>query len=451
MNPISKPAGFSGEFIRPDDPDFESEYRTFIWMKDRRPAAIACCRTREDVVAALAAAREHGLEIAIRSGRHSVPGFSSTDGGLLIDIAALKSLEIDPEKRTARVGAGVLGGEFLPKAAELGLAPVSGSEVFPSYVGLAIHGGRGLFRRHGWASDRIIGATLITAAGKTVSASTTENPELLYGIRGAGSNFGVVVELEVELVPVPREIRGGKLLYDQSGLRKILPGILGGLDDGSFSDGLGVTLTSFVTMERTLLELTVCHLDEPEDAAGEIDRILAIADPIDGEIGLLAYDKLIAQTELIDIPRVYWAEQGSDVPGLDLAAALVEEIEMLPKEASEMPSRLITVEPFGPGFETAPATPTPVPRRSGSSVAFFSAWIDPAKDEEMIGWARGGWQRLREVGVGNGVPVLNYNSRTGPEGVEKAYGPEAFRRLQALKKVWDPENVFHRNHNVPPA
>lgn len=446
------PIEFDGTWILPNDPRYDAERAAPMRQFDRRPLAIAMCANDADVRLALERGREDGVEVAVRSGRHSVPGYSSIDGGLVIDVSRLKGVEIDAERGRARVQPGMTAGELLPILAERGLVAIGGSEPDPSFVGLAIHGGRGLLsRRYGWASDQIRSGRLITAAGEAIEVSARENAELLFGLRGAGSNFGIVTELEVDLAPLRTTVSTGKLLYGRSEMERLVPALLEALEEGAVSDGLGVMLTFFNAGGSPVLELKLVHLDEPLVAEADLAFLGGLAEPLEGKWSAFPYAQFIRASEVPPFDRFQWAEQGSELRADRLTAALLDEADRLPEGRDpSLPNHYLSVEPFGPGFAREPELPTAVPRRRGVSVAHFSAWTGSERDQELTAWPLEAAERLREEGVGDGIPILNYNSVTGSEGVRRAYGDDAHRRLRELKARYDPENVFRRNHNVEP-
>ncbi|HET9736797.1 MAG TPA: FAD-binding oxidoreductase, partial [Solirubrobacteraceae bacterium] len=206
--------GFSGTLIEPDDPGYDEARTLFNVMIDRRPAVIARCAGVDDVIAAIGFARETGLPSAVRSGGHSVAGTSMCDRGIGIDVRPLKQIEIDPERRVARIGAGCTWGEFDRAAQVHGLATTGGRVSTTGVAGLTLGGGSGwLERKHGLACDNLLAVELVTADGRTVRASDDKHPELLWALRGGGGNFGVVTALEFRLHPLGPEVTAGLALY----------------------------------------------------------------------------------------------------------------------------------------------------------------------------------------------------------------------------------------------
>jgi FAD/FMN-containing dehydrogenase len=444
-------AGFSGEVVTRDHPGYDDARSHFDRRIDRRPELILRCQTSQDVAAAVRFARDRGLEIAVRSGGHSVPGYSVIDGAAMIDLRQMRRARIDVGRRVARVQPGVTAGNLARLLQPDALVAVAGFEADPGFVGLAIHGGRGILgRRHAWASDHIRSAQLVTAEGEQIVVSRDRHQDLLYGLRGAGSNFGIVTELEVDVHPVPPEILGGSLLYGPDELPTIVPALLRMLD-GEVSDDMDVVLTFFVDGGAAYLDVVVVHIGPPDTARREIDELRTFCRPVQDQVRTMGYADLLWSIEHPPLDRFHWAEQGSDLGADDLAVSLLALVGRLPGAvAGQLPNHYLVVEPFGRGFERAPADPTPVPRRTGHSIAFFGAWTEPARDDAMRDWARRGAEQIEQEGVGNGVPVLNYNTETGPESVARAYGENAYRRLQELKRRYDPTNAFRWNHNVRP-
>ena len=205
---------FSGQLIVATDGTYEEARALFNGMIDKRPALIAQCGSTDDVVAAVTFAREHDLPVAIRCGGHSTPGYSSCDDGLMIDVGPMKEIDIDPEARTARIGAGLTWGEFDAAAQEHGLAVTGGRVSNTGVTGLTLGSGSGwLERMYGITCESLIEAEVVTAAGDVVRAGGDGDRELLWGLRGGGGNFGVVTEMKFRLHPVGPTVFGGMMLW----------------------------------------------------------------------------------------------------------------------------------------------------------------------------------------------------------------------------------------------
>ena len=207
-------AAFRGEILGPADPGYDVHRRIWNGSIDRRPAAIARCAGVADVITAVKAARASGLSVAVRSGGHSFPGYSVADDALMIDLSPLKGVRVDPERRTARVQAGVLLGELDRETQAFGLAVPSGIVTHTGVAGLTLGGGIGwIMRKYGLSVDQLVSVDLVTADGEFVQASADENAELFWGLRGGGGNFGIVTEFEFRCVPLGTHVLAGPIIW----------------------------------------------------------------------------------------------------------------------------------------------------------------------------------------------------------------------------------------------
>src|SRR5438477_60312 len=213
-------AAFRGQVVRPGDPDYDLQRKIWNGSFDKRPAVIVRCAGVSDVIAAVKYGRESGLPVAVRSGGHSFPGLSIADDALMIDLAPMKGVRVDPDKRTARVQAGVLLGELDRETQAFGLAVPSGIVTHTGVAGLTLGGGIGwIMRKHGLSVDQLVSMDVVTADGEFVKASADENPDLFWGLRGGGGNFGIVTEFEFNCVPLGTQILAGPIFWpmQQSG------------------------------------------------------------------------------------------------------------------------------------------------------------------------------------------------------------------------------------------
>ena len=216
-------ATFSGELITPGHPGYDSARKLFNGAFDKRPALIARCAGPQDVRAALAHAREEGLVVAVRGGGHSIPGYSSCDGGIVIDTGPMKSVEIDVENRTGRFGAGLTWGEFDAATQAHGLAVTGGRISHTGVAGLTLGSGSGwLERACGITCESLVSAEVVTADGRILRASAHENPELFWGLKGGGGNFGVVCEFEFALQPVGPIVYAGMVMHPRAAAPELL-------------------------------------------------------------------------------------------------------------------------------------------------------------------------------------------------------------------------------------
>src|SRR5436305_3489552 len=216
-------AAFRGFVLRPGEPDYDVHRKIWNGSFDKRPAAIVRCAGVADVIAAVKFGRESGLPVAVRSGGHSFPGFSVADDALLIDLSPMKGVRVDPERRTARVQAGVLLGELDRETQQFGLAAPSGIVTHTGVAGLTLGGGIGwIMRKHGLSVDMLRRVDLVTADGELVKASAEENEDLFWGVRGAGANFGIVTEFEFDLAPVGPTVLAGPIFWKMEDSPEVL-------------------------------------------------------------------------------------------------------------------------------------------------------------------------------------------------------------------------------------
>jgi FAD/FMN-containing dehydrogenase len=217
-------SGLRGALLRPDDAGYEDARKIWNGMIDKRPALIACCSGVADVINSVNFARSHELLVAVRGGGHNVAGNATCDGGLMINLSAMKSVRVDPARRTARAEPGLTWGEFDRETQAFGLATTGGQISTTGIAGLTLGGGWGyLARQHGLTSDNLLSADLVTADGQLVTASATEHPDLFWGLRGGGGNFGVVTSLEYRLHPVGT-VLAGLVAYPIEKTKEVLKG-----------------------------------------------------------------------------------------------------------------------------------------------------------------------------------------------------------------------------------
>ncbi len=450
---MSEIDGFFGELIRPNDPGYDDARRTWNSMVDRRPSLIARCRTTSDVVAALRYARREGLEIAVRAGGHSVAGLSQTNGGVTLDLQAMRHIVVDPHARRARVGGGTLLRELDRATHEHGLATTGGMVHHTGVAGLTLGGGFGwLARLHGLACDNLVAAEVVTANGDVVRASTNDNAELLWALRGGGGNFGIVTEFEFRLHPV------GPMLsiqqrYDAAHARSVarvffdllqnappeLCGLIGigpGRGTGQLSNGLAARE----------LYLWCAYAGEDLDEGRRLATVLrGVAPPVIQQVDVISYPDLQAATGEASGPgrRHYW--KGSlmreiSEPFLDTFV----EHGLLPGEACG-----IELFSLGGAIGRVGEDDTAYSNRDATFDLLPAAtWDDPADDERNISLTRETWKALAPYAK-KAVYVNDLGADTD-ERVGDAYGLTKLARLVALKRQWDPANVFHLNANIKP-
>jgi FAD/FMN-containing dehydrogenase len=437
-------ASLTGEVLAPSNREYEQARLCFNLLIDRRPAAIARCLDADDVATALAFAQEHDLEIAVRGGGHNPAGHCAVDDGLVIDLSRMRNVEVDPAARTAISEGGATWADLDAATQAHGLVTPGGVVGSTGVTGLTLGGGIGhLTAQYGLTCDNLIAAELVTPAGELVRANGDETPELLWGIRGGGGNFGVATRLKYRLHPVERVI-GGRLEYAGGGVRDALRAFRE-VDAGA---GRDLSCQAQLRVDEGLipaLTIAPCYTGSDE----EPDELRAL-----GSARGLVSDGVRAQSFLdqqrvfdpgYGVDRHYW--KGHFVGELpdELLDTLLERLAALGR-----PPGAILIESLrGAPKEIDPASGALGYRGAAFNVSVMATWIDPALDDEQIAWARETAAAIEPWSVSGGY--ANYMQADEPlDRVRAAFGPDSFDRLRALKTRYDPGNVLHRNQNIPP-
>jgi FAD/FMN-containing dehydrogenase len=443
--------GFKGGVLADGEPGYEDARTIFNSMIAKRPGAIAQCADAGDVRAALAFARESGLEVAVRGGGHSVAGACLTDGGLTIDMRRMNSAEVDPDARTITVGGGAIWRDFDGACQPHGLVATGGRVSTTGVAGLALGGGSGwIERKFGLACDNLLSAELVTADGRTVRASEDENPELFWALHGGGGNFGIATELTFRLHPMPaftaalmiwppddgpelaRAYRefiesapdevGGGLIYLTGPPEAFVPGNL----QGKLACAILATYTG------------------GEGEAREAIAPLLACEPAGAMVAEMPYAAL--QSMLDDPPgfRNYWsAEYLNELPdaAIDAFCDRAEEI-IVPSPTQHI------VFPWG-GAVAGGAHGSPMATRESPWVVHpLTMWEDPADDDRAIQWTRDVCADVKPYATG--ATYLNFVGDEGEDRIVSGYGRENYDRLAAVKAEYDPEDVFHLHHPIRP-
>jgi FAD/FMN-containing dehydrogenase len=446
---------FGGEVLTPGDPAYEPARQVFNAMYDRRPALIARCAGVADVIAALRFARERGLEIAVRGGGHSVQGYSSTDGGIVIDLSPMKGVRVDPAARRAWAQAGLTWGELDRETQAFGLAVTGGRVSTTGIVGQTIGSGSGwLERLHGLTCDNLISADVVTADGRLITASEREHRELLWGLRGAGGNFGIVTSLEYRLHPVGPVVYGGMLLYRRhraAELLRLFRDHMAGAPDelcGAFGF-MTAPPAPFVPSHLQLkpaVGVIVCHVGDPGDGERLVRPFREQAPDVDlvGPTPYTEVQKLLDPTAPFG-QRHYWKVEAVRELTDDAIATLVGETAAMPG-----PFSLTILEPGGRAIARVSEHTTPISSRAADYRYYAVAiWENPDEDARHVEWARRVGEAMEpfsSVGV-----QLNFVPDEGLDRLRSTFGTEKYARLVALKRRYDPDNVFRLNQNIDPG
>lgn len=448
-------ARFSGPVLTAADGDaYDAARMVFNGMFDRRPAVIARATSTDDVVHAIGWAVTNGLRIAVRGGGHSVAGYSTIDDGLLLDLGPMKHIVVDPDARLVRVEPGVVWGELDRATQAHGLATTGGRMTTTGVAGFTLGSGSGwLERLHGSACDNLVSAELVTAEGRVVTASQTENADLLWGLRGGGGNFGVVTEFTLRLHPLAPDLYGGLLMFPRSRGPEVLRQVRDFLQAAPREVCGGMLCmhappAPFIPPDLqgapVVTLLAACFGD-----VGLGEKVLAPLrqlGPAVDMMGPTTYLDLQAITDAGNPPgrRNYWRSELLPSAPDDLLDAFLA----CAAEATSTTSTLILGR-LGGAFGEVPEDATALGGRAAEWLFHcYSIWTD-ADDEPHIAWARATEETLRPWTM-RGM-ALNFMSDIDNSRVRATFGPEKYQRLTRLKKRWDPGNVFSMNQNIPPG
>jgi FAD/FMN-containing dehydrogenase len=434
-----------GSLLAPGDPGYDEARTVFNGMIDRRPAAIALCRSVEDVRRSLGFGREACLPIAVRGGGHNVAGNGTCEGGLLISLVRLREVVVDPGRRRAVAQGGSTWGDFDRATTAHGLATPGGIVSTTGVGGLTLGGGIGVLRgRHGLTCDNLVGADVVTADGEVVRAGEGGDPELLWGLRGGGGNFGVVTSFDFALHPQGDVVAGPvEFAYrDPVGFLRFYREYTASLPD-EYSCDLLLRSGPDGAPRFTLL---TCWSGDPDRAEPVLEPLRARG-PINFAVERRPY--LEAQRLFDPVSpwgqRNYWKSNG--MAGLSDPAieAIVEVF-----EARRSPMAQVQFEHLhGEVHRTDPAASAIGFHGATYNLLVNAKWLDPAADLENTGWARDSFARLQPFLAGGAY--VNYLLEEPEERIRAAYGAEVYRRLGRLKARFDPDNVFRINQNIPPS
>ncbi|MFI0357610.1 FAD-binding oxidoreductase [Actinomadura sp. 9N407] len=436
-----------GGVLTPGDEGYDGARAVWNAMVDRKPRLIVQCASRDDVVAAIRHARENDLEIGVRSGGHSIIGHAVPDDGLMIDLTPLNRVRVDPQRRRAWVQGGALLGELDRASQPHGLATTAGNVSHTGVGGLTLGGGMGwLARQYGLTCDNVISFEVVTADGRTVRADAEENPELYWGLRGGGGNFGVVTEFEFRLHPVAQQTLVADLWFTLDDAA----GVLRGWRDLAPTVSRAATLTAWVgeVDGEPRVSAGFVWIGPPEGAGELLAELRSLGTPVAERTSEPSYLELQRMDDDIEghAYRRYW--KGHFLR--DLSDAAIEAFILRGSQdghGKALP--YASLQAYGGAIADIPDEATAFSHRD-ALVEFVAAakWTDSAEDESRIAAARLFGTSLAPYSSGAYVNALTDEGRTG---VQRAYPPEKLARLIPLKNTWDPDNVFHLNHNIPPS
>jgi len=452
MAAVTRIREFGDELILPGDDAYDPSRAVWNGMVDRRPAAIVRCTSPESVVAAVRLARESDLEIAVKCGGHSVLGLSVPDGGIMIDLSPMSAVRVDPVGRKAWVGGGSLLRNLDRAAQEQGLATTAGNVSHTGVGGLTLGGGMGwLARQFGLSCDNVDAYTVVTADGRIVSASESENPDLFWGLRGGGGNFGIVTEFEFRLHPISGRALVVDLVFDRGHARDALRGWRELLPDAPRA----ATLTASATTagDRPIVSVGYVWVGDVDEGLRYLSTIRELGTPATESVREMSYEELQCMS---DDPNGHGRRRYSK--GHYLTELSDDAIDAF--LARGLPAN--RADPDWPrvpngGFQAYGGAIADIGdddaafshRRTLVEFGCGTTWVDPEEDGERVSAARAYGAALEPYA--NGVYV-NALADEGQDGVRRAYPAAKLARLVDLKRRYDPENALHLNQNIrPPA
>lgn len=441
-------ARLRGDLLQPGAAGYDQARRIWNGSFDRKPALIARCVSAADVIQAVAFARAHDLVLAVRGGGHSLSGQSVCEGGLMIDLARMRSIHVDPHARTARLEPGVLLGEFDREAQSFGLATTAGTVSHTGAAGLTLGGGFGrLARRYALACDNLIAADLVTADGKLVHASEQENPDLLWGLRGGGGNFGVVTSLEYRLHAVGPRMYGGLIVFPMSNARALLKFFADFA--AAAPDELNADAEVATTPFGNMVGFDITYSGPLARAEAALAPLRKFTPPVSDRLGPTTYVDLQRSIDTGAEPGRGYYERSGFVRRL--TPELIDAVLACMEAPHPSSGAIVLVHQGGAISRVKPEATAFWHRDAGHSVLVDVDWDDPhdqAESARNITWARKAWKTLEPLT--DGFYVNTMAADDPHQRVRATYGAN-YPRLVALKDRYDPTNLFRRNANVAPS
>ena len=444
----------SGEVITPSDDGYEEARKVYNGMIDKRPAAVVRCRGTADVAAVIGLARSEGLDLSVRGGAHSAPGFGTNDGGLVIDLSPLQDVVVAPDTQTARAGGGCTWAGFNDATHQHGLATTGGIIGSTGIGGLTLGGGIGyLSRKYGLSCDNLVSAEVVTADGQVLTASESENSDLFWALRGGGGNFGVVTTFEYQLHPVA-EIYGGPIAYPVDRADEVLRFYREYIDEapeelGGFIGFHVAPPLPFLPEDwhfKNVCLAVLCWAGPVEQGEQMIKPFLDVVEPVGSHVGPMPYPALNTAFDAL-LPaglQHYW--KSSFARELSDDAIAVHK-----KYGAQVPALQFAVHlyPLNGAVQRVGADETAFAYRDVNfSPVIAGMWEDPADNEQNIAWVRSYFEALEPYSAEGGY--VNFMDDDDQTRVRDNYRGD-YERLAAIKAEYDPTNLFHLNQNIQPA
>jgi FAD/FMN-containing dehydrogenase len=446
---------FGGQLLQPGDPGYDEARTIYNGMIDRRPGLIARPTGASDVIAAIAYARSVDLPIAVRCGAHSVAGHSVCDDGVLLDLSLMKGVHVDRANGTARANGGVNWGEYDRETQAFGLATPGGRVLSTGVGGFTLGGGYGwISPKYGLTCDNLVSADVVTADGRFLTASENENEDLFWGLRGGGGNFGVVTSFEFKVHPVGPIILGGILVFELEQAPDVLATWRDIVEKAPDELATATVLLNappepFIPEPlrgQPVLAVAVAYCGDPAEGEKVVRPLKEMA-PVADLVGPMPYRALQAMLEPMSPHgwRNYWR-------GLHLKGLSDGTLETFVRFAPEgmAPATFFVLFQHGGAVGRVGEDETAFSHRDATFLAHpIGCWIEPADDERHLAWVNEVTEGMQPFTTG-GV-YLNFMADVGEAPVRAGYGSSKYDRLSALKKTYDPDNVFRFNQNITPA
>lgn len=458
MNPIEPPQverlrrEVTGRVITPADVDYDESRHVWNAMVDRRPGAIVRCAGLEDVRRVVALAAEDDLLLAVRGGGHSVAGFSTCDGGLVLDLSVLGDASVDPARRVAQVGGGAIWRTVDAATAAAGLATTGGVVSHTGVGGLTLGGGIGyLMRAFGLTCDNVRSYELVTADANVVVADAESDPELYWALRGGGGNFGVATRFEFRLHPVGPDVLAGVVSFPISAASEVFARFR-----ELTAHAPDEVMTYFMLSQGGLdaapsAVVLALYVGEPAVGAALLEPLRAMRSVVADDIVVRPYVQLQSMFDDSNPHGVrnYWKSHFFDAITDEMVADLVTAFADKPAPAGDCPRGGVVIEHLGGAVARTPLDESAFPIRDANyCLELVSIWDDPAVDDVHIGWTRAAWESLAPHA--RGAAYSNYLVAGDDVRFRDSYDQSRFERLRAVKRRLDPTNLFRLNHNVSP-
>ena len=442
-----------GAVITPADDGYDEARTVYNAMIDRRPAAVVRCAETADVSAAVNYARENGLSVAVRGGGHSVPGFGTADDAVVVDLSGMQSVDVDPERRTARAQGGTTWGVFNDATHAHGLATTGGIISTTGVGGLTLGGGIGyLARGAGLSCDNLVSAEVVTADGQTIAASETENEDLFWALRGGGGNFGAVTVLEFTLQPV-ETIYGGPVVFELDDAATVLrfyrefiqdaPEELGGFPAWQIAPPL-----PFIPEDRhgePFLVFVTCWSGPVEQGEAALKPLLDVAPPVAQHVGPMPYPELNSAFDALVPPGMqhYWKANFVNELTDEAIEAHLEHGPKVPVVNST-----VHIYPINGACHRVPSDATAFAYRDATFATVIAGmWPDPSQNEANTQWVRDYYDATAPLSEEGGY--VNFMAEDDQDRIRANYKGN-YDRLVEVKRKYDPDNLFRHNQNIRP-